>query len=149
MSVFRFRLSTLLRLREADRDERKVRLAEAQRAEQMIQEKIAELNGQIGMARRELAAAGGPGTVDVDRLMHAQRFGLQLEAEQQAAAAQLRAVAAETERRREALTAADREVRILEKLREQNSARFNREQAKREMKSMDEAANRGFYRRED
>jgi flagellar export protein FliJ len=45
-------------------------------------------------------------------------------------------------RRREALVAADREVRTLEKLRESQHERFRREEETRETKRLDEVAGR-------
>ena len=47
MQPFRFRLTTLLRLREGERDERRVRLAEAQRAEDIVLGQIQELQSEL------------------------------------------------------------------------------------------------------
>jgi len=49
-------------------------------------------------------------------------------------------VAVEIERRREVLVAANREVRVLEKLREKQSQRHREEENRREAKQLDEAA---------
>jgi flagellar export protein FliJ len=49
-------------------------------------------------------------------------------------------VTAEVDRRRQSLVEADREVKVLEKLREQQLARHNTEQAKREIKQLDAVA---------
>jgi flagellar export protein FliJ len=53
-------------------------------------------------------------------------------------------LAAEMEKRRQALVAADREVRVLEKLRETWQARHKHEEQVMEMKDLDEVAGRRF-----
>ena len=53
---------------------------------------------------------------------------------------QEKAVAAEIEKRREALAEANREVRVLEKLKEKQHHRYQQEENRREIKLLDEAA---------
>ncbi len=140
MASFQFRLATLSRLREAARDERRGQLAEAQRAEQVIIDRVAEIaREQADVERRSLDAAR-PGAVDVDRLADAARYEMILKLERQSADQQRQAVAAEIEKRREALLAADREVRVLEKLREAQHQRHLEEEARAEAKQFDETA---------
>jgi flagellar protein FliJ len=140
MPSFQFRLSTLLRLREAWRDERRTQLAEAQQAEQLILDRIAEIERELADAERRALDAARPGVVNVDRLADSARFEMILKVERQSADQQRQAVAEEVQKRREALVAADREVRVLEKLRDSQHERHRDEEAKQEAKRLDEMA---------
>jgi flagellar FliJ protein len=145
---FRFRLATLLRLREADRDERRSHLADAQRAEDIVRTRIAGIDGELRQLRGESARLSRPGTINVDELMEINRFELLLAAERQAAVQQQKLVAEEVERRRLALVAADREVRVLERLRDTQQERHRQEADRQERKQMDEAAAHAFVRKD-
>jgi flagellar protein FliJ len=140
MSVFRFRLTTLLRLREARRDERRGQLAEAQQAEQLILNRVAEIERELVELQRRTCDAARPGTVDVDRLAEAARYEMFLKVERESADQQRQTVTAEVARRRDALVAADREVRVLEKLRDAQHERHREDQTRQEVKQLDELA---------
>jgi len=140
MPSFQFRLATLLRLREAARDERRAHLAEAQRAEQLVVDRIEAIVRELVEVQRRSLVAARPGPLDVDRLADAARYEMILKVERQSADQQRQAVAIEVEHRREAPMAADREVRVLEKLRETQHDRFRDEEARAEAKRLDEMA---------
>jgi flagellar protein FliJ len=146
MRKFSFRLATLLRLREAARDERRGQLAEAFRIADAIQERLDELAREVDDLKRQQAAQ--PGRVDVDRLVAAHRYEMVLRVEQQQNEEQRTAVLAEVERRRDALAAADREVRTLEKLRETQRQRHRSDEERLLMKELDEIAARNHAREE-
>jgi flagellar FliJ protein len=142
MAVFQFRLATLLRLREAERDERRMQLADAFQAEQIIRQHIDELDEGI-RAHKELGRkASMPGKISVDNIMEAQRYEYQLFAERTVAEQRRQSILEEIERRRDRLAAADREVRILEKLRETKQDQFRAEELKKEQFAFDELAGR-------
>jgi flagellar FliJ protein len=141
-------MATMLRLREAERDEKRLRLAEAQRAEDVVTGRITEIDAELLDLRTSAARRSRPGPVDVDALMELQRFELLLKAERQSSEEQKRLVAAEVERRRETLVAADREVRTLEKLRDHQLEQHRLDEERRERKRTDEAAIQGFVRKE-
>src|SRR5262245_26571193 len=135
MKPFQFRLTTLLRLREAVRDERRLQLSDALRVEAALNEQAAELERGIGDARKaQLAPAG---IVDVDRLIAAQRYELTLEMERRRLGQQQENVAKEINVRRSALVTADQDVRVLEKLRETQAERWRAEHERQQMKEMD------------
>jgi flagellar export protein FliJ len=148
MPPFRFRLATLLRLREANRDEKRLLLADAQRAEQIVTDRIVDIDRQLAGIRGASADASQPGPVNVDTLMEMQRYELLLKAERSTAEQQRQVVAAEVLRRRETLLAADREVRVLEKLREGQQQRHRQEEDRLDHKRLDEIALRGYWRKE-
>jgi len=139
---FTFRLATLLRLRESTRDERRNHLALAYRAETMVLEELADVEGQIESLRRRVHAAVRPGEIEVDALIGAQRFDVVLKARKQHALQQHELVKSEIERRRLALVEADREVKILEKLRERHHDRWAAEENLQDIKRIDEIAGR-------
>jgi len=148
MSSFHFRLETLLRLRLADRDQRRAELAKAQRAEDTLlaqADALARERAQMQERSRRLAE---PGTADVDRLIASHRYELVLRTKAQQLAGQIQQVRAEVERRRQIVVEADRQVRVLEKLRERQQSAFNVREAKHEQKQLDEKALVGFTYRE-
>ena len=81
-----------------------------------------------------------PGGVNIDRLVEARRYELVTTAQQRNIGQQRETVAAEIERRRQALVEADREVRVLEKLRERQAEQYRRDEEGREAKRLDEVA---------
>lgn len=140
MSKFKFRLAALLRLREATRDERRAALAEAYRVDDVLRQRLDGVAGELNGLKIAWRQAAGPGIVDVDRLVESQRYELALRSRQAELERQRENVAAEIQRRRQALIEADREVRVLEKLRERQAEQHRREEERRDAKSLDEVA---------
>lgn len=149
MAKFKFRLATLLRLREADRDERRARLAEAYRAEEVIeaeQQRIANELVETEMRGRRVAS---PGSLNVDQLTEVRRFELVLRAQREHVAKQRQTLEAEVEQRRLALVDANRQVRVLEELRQKQLKRHHQEENRQEIKQMDEAGGLRSAREDD
>lgn len=140
MARFRFRLETLRRLREMNRDELRVRLAEAFQAEKILADQRAALVDEIATmaeARRKLTADGA---VDVTRLLESQRYQLLLEAQGRTLAEQAARLAEEVEVRRQAVVEADRQVRVLDKLHDRRRSQHEQAQQAAEDKRLDEVA---------
>ncbi|MEE8452617.1 MAG: flagellar export protein FliJ [Thermoguttaceae bacterium] len=142
MAKFKFRLATLLRLREATRDQRRAELAEAYHADDVLQQQIRDIDEALIDLLDQCREAAGPGVIDIDRLVAAGRYELTLRVRQKELAGQRERVTAEVERRRQALVEANREVRVLEKLRENQAKRHREEESRQEIKRMDEVATR-------
>ena len=140
MPKFSFRLETLLKLRDAVRDERRGELAQAFQAEEILRGRRREIADELESLNETNRAAAGPGPVDVDRLLDARRYELVLRSHDQVAQQQQEALGVEVERRRQALVEANREVSVLEKLREKQLDRHRAEEARLETKDLDEAA---------
>jgi flagellar FliJ protein len=147
--MFRFRLSTLLRLRTAERDERRADLAKALQAEAILREQQQRLTAEQGQLVERSRQLKAPGAADVDALLHAHRYELVLAARRRQLAGQLEQVQAEIERRRQALVEADRQVRVLEKLRERQQTAYAAVQTRHEIKQYDEMATIGHVRRQE
>jgi flagellar export protein FliJ len=133
-------MATLLRLREAARDDRRAELAEALRAHDTICTWIDQVNRELEDLRSTCRRVAGPGTVDVDLLTTAQRYELLLKAKRQQLQGQKERLMPEIERRRQALVHANRDVRVLEKLRENQHDRYREEENRRQIKILDEVA---------
>lgn len=142
MARFRFRMNTLLKLHEATRDERRTELAMAQRAADAVQERLDELGQELATLGAASRQAISPGRIDVDHLLTVQRYELLLRAQEQQTQAQKQMVDAEVERRREAVVAANREVKSLENLRTKLLDKHQADEAKRELAALDEVAGR-------
>ncbi|MCA9245978.1 MAG: flagellar export protein FliJ [Planctomycetales bacterium] len=141
--AFSFRLATLLKLREAARDERRRQLAQAQEA-------IAKLDGEQAQIADELASLqdgqrrAASGTVRIDRLIASQRYEASLRISAQTLSEQKRLIMTELEKRQQALIEADRSVKTLEKMREKQFDRWQELELRAEAKQMDEVASRRF-----
>lgn len=147
MPRFKFRLATLLRLREMTRDERRAQLAEAYRAQDFLDEQKRQIDEHLAAARDRARRSVSPGEIDVDRLMETRRFEMVLMAQRAHADQQQEMLTAEIERRRHALVEANREVQVLEHLRTRLHDRHRADEAGREMKFLDEVAQQQAVRR--
>jgi flagellar FliJ protein len=145
---FRFRLETQLRLRLADRDQRRADLAKALRAEETLRGQAAELAQEQQATSERSRRLSLPGNGDVDRLLASHRYELVLKGRGRQLATQIEQVRAEIERRRLILVEADRQVRVLELLREKQQAAYQAVELRREQRLLDEQAIIGFSRRE-
>jgi flagellar export protein FliJ len=138
MPEFRFRLEKLLRLRQGTRDQRRLRLAEAQRADEELRGQLVRLAAEQDRLQGQCRQAAAPGAVDLDRLVEADRYAAVLRGEEAELHRQRETLAAEIQTRRDTLLQADREVRTLEKLRDRQQQRYRQEEQRRESKLLDE-----------
>jgi flagellar protein FliJ len=140
MPARRFRLETLLKLRGHARDDRRRALAQALDAAAILANQRVQLLAEQEASRRWVVDQAAAGRIDVDRCLAAGRYGLQLRVQLAALARQEQQVAAEVERRRQALVEADRQVRTLEKLGERQAERERLADDRKAVKLMDEIA---------
>ena len=143
MGVFHFRLTTLLKMREAERDESRLRLAEALEAERILLAKIEELELERGQVTEQSRVAVQPGVIDLDRLVQASRYEHLLEAQLRVFRDREQQLRTEIGRRRDALLESDRRVKVLEKLRERQLVEFHQRESKKEQQQMDALGLRG------
>lgn len=140
MAKFRFRLSPLLKIREHVREERQGEFIKAQEAERIILEQLDRVRGEITNCMEMGRSAIQSGRISVDYLLALRRQEAFLLTQQHHADGQLKLVREEIERRRLALMEADREVKVLEKLRDKMEERHQQEERQVELKQMDEVA---------
>ncbi len=139
MSKFRFRLSTLRKLREIRRDELRVKLSEASRATQLLDEQIVAVGNEIAELQSDQRTAIA-GSANVNALLETQRYQAVLRAQRSTMQDQAGILAEEVERRRQAVVEADKEVRILEKLNERQLNEHQKQLQRAEVKELDEVA---------
>jgi len=140
MARFRYRLATLLKLRERARDERQRQLAQALDAETTLATNRAQLDELFRELAEHVRQTARPGNVDVDRIVQAQRYDAVLKVERQMLDKQQAMLQTEIERRRKAVMDATMEVRVLEKLRDRRRARFEEDQHRQEARRLDDVA---------
>lgn len=148
MAKFRFRLETLLRVRVAERDQRRAELTEILAAEDRLRDQQSEIGEEIETTYEMGRADVRQGRIDIDRLTAAQRqvsHFTRLLAEKQQLMVELQP---HIQKRRQALVEADHEVRILEKLKEKQAERHQQQLDTVESKLMDEIAQQRFARNE-
>ncbi len=144
MARFRFRLESLLRLAASRRDLRRQELAQALQAERILQQRIDQLQQEIDQAQKQRRSGVGP--LNLDRLLDATRHQLVLAAQKQHLEQQGEQLRQEIQRRRLLLAEADRQLRVLQRLKEKQHQRHHREQLRRQQQVLDEIANRLGYR---
>jgi flagellar protein FliJ len=143
-----FRLATLLKLREQTRVERRRELAQAFEAERILRDRATQMQADIESTQQRTRSAA-QGSVNVETLLNARRYELTVKGQLAEVKGQIAQVLEEIERRRQALLEADRDVKVLEKLRELQAAQQAVVEQKRENKQLDEAGLRGFARRQE
>jgi flagellar FliJ protein len=138
--MFHFRLQKLMNLRGLTRDQRRAELAQAYEAENLLQRQRDELLATSGQIRSAMRQASRPGEILVDHLLSTHRHELVLRSDLVVLEQQTNQVAEEIERRRQALLEAEKEFRVIEKLREKLKTRHRQETEKQELRQLDEAA---------
>jgi flagellar export protein FliJ len=124
-------------------------LAEAFRADEVLAERLAEVDRELAELGEGYRRATLPGRVDVDCLIEFHRQDTLLRAARQEQLRQRNLLSAEIERRRQALVTADGDVRALEKLRERQHVREAAAALVGETKMLDEFAIAASARQSD
>lgn len=140
MAKFTFSLEAVRKLRLAKRDERRTALADAFRADEVLQDRRSSLRREQAAARELQHRAMCDKYLDVNRLLDVQRYDLVLNAREQELTKQEILLAAEIERRRDALIESDRAVRALDILEEKQRAAYQLEENRKAAKQLDEIA---------
>ncbi|MEX2119523.1 MAG: hypothetical protein WD847_08000 [Pirellulales bacterium] len=140
MRTFQFRLATLLRLRQAVRDERRGQLAEALAAAAALSARLDELDRDLNQLKQQQTCRAG--SLDLDRLLEADRYEAMLRAQRAEVQRQRDAVAVEIDKRREAVVAADRDLKALQQLEELQGKRHRAAEERQNVKELDETASR-------
>ena len=142
MAKFQYRLKTLHKLREIHRDEMQAKLAEAVQAQVLLQQEIETVRQEansLEVSRRELLSQS---QTNVNQLLEFQRYMSVLRSQEATMLGQAEILETESQRRRQVLVEANRDVRVLEKLRERQLADHKKELLRAETKQLDEIASR-------
>lgn len=135
-----FRLETLLSIRENVLKEKQAELAEAYEAERYLNEQRQETRNAIAATKDDTRAMMQQGSVKVDYLLAMRRYEAYLVAVLEDWEKKAVELAEEIRRRRQAVIEANKEVKILEKLKEKQHDREMLRLRNLDTKTMDEIA---------
>ena len=139
--MFNFRLEPLITIRNNVLQECQAELAKAYEARQILENDMKKLDQQIaeGMQNaRDIMQTGK--IINVEYLIGFRRQEMFLRANQDELMEKIKLVDEEIEARRSAVAVANKELKIVEKLKEQRFEKYLAEQNQTEMKMMDEIA---------
>jgi flagellar FliJ protein len=146
MAKFTFSLDSVLRWRDAQRDECRQAVAAAMRLAQQAEDRVTACDEELQQLRRH---GESDGKIDIGQRIAVDQYAAGLRRKRQHLVDELAARTAELESRRAALVDADREVRTLERLRERNLETFETEERRRDQRVMDELALRKHLAEQD
>ncbi|HVU88778.1 MAG TPA: flagellar FliJ family protein [Pirellulales bacterium] len=146
MAKFTFALDSVLRWRTAERDQRRQAVADAMRLEQLAQDRIIACDGELQKLREN---DGSTGAIDIARRVASEQYAAALRRDRQRLVVERSERTAEVDSSRAALVEADREVRMLERLRERKLEAFEAAERRRQQSGMEELALRKHLAEQD
>ena len=139
--MFYFRLEPLITIRDNELKERQAELAKAYEARHILEETLKTVEKQLAEGietARSLTQEGQ--TVNVEFLLGLRRQEMFLLTQQDDLTKKMKMIDEEIEKRRTAVVEANKELKIVEKLKEKRYEKYLEEENKQEMKLMDEIA---------
>lgn len=134
---FRFRLESVLKLRESAKTDRQQELAQAFEADQMLNKQREELLQQLAETEVEIREAQ-QSNINVDALIGMRRFQTDVKMSLRQLDIQQDQLAQEIERRQIRLAEANQEVQIMEKLKENQRLEYQAKLLAQEQMELDE-----------
>jgi flagellar FliJ protein len=144
MPRFVFKLEGLLRNRRRVERQRQRDLAILQRQARRLEEELRELGAAMTRANQQ-ARNSLVGRLDLAFLAAHRRYLAVMQRNGQALIQKIASLGPQIEASRQALTAAAKDRKVIEKLRERRRELWLADEAKREQADLDEAANQMFY----
>lgn len=146
-----FRLETLLKLRRDHRDAMRDEYAQAVQAGQILRERVESLERQRGELQDSLRQTLSGNEVAVDQVLDSRRYEFVLRLERVDLLKKLEMIEEETERRRENLLEAERELKTVDRLRERWEIEQGAVERRVEQSRLDEfsAARRAMVKEEE
>ncbi|MCL2710482.1 MAG: flagellar export protein FliJ [Planctomycetaceae bacterium] len=141
--MFKFRLEPLIKIRDSVLKECQAELAKAYEARRILETHLQEVERQLAEGTETARKLMQPGqTVNVDYLLGIRRQEMFLLANQNEIKQKMQEVDTEIERCRAAVVAANKELKIIEKLKEKRHDQYLEEEKREETKVMNEIAGR-------
>jgi flagellar export protein FliJ len=134
---FRFRLQSVVRLRERDRDDAAEALRQALRAKQILEQQVTDIETERSQ-QNELRKVTKTGKVNFQKLIDAQRYQIYLDSQVADLQGQISLIEQECQRRRLKLVKCEQAVRSLEKLEDHQRTEWNIQQASTEQSTLDQ-----------
>ncbi len=144
LATFHFRLESLLRIRITTRDTCRARLSQALQTERILKQQHTELIQQIDNLIEQQRITSQPGTISIKSLLEGHRYEIALRFRQKTLEQRYAQLKKEIEQHRQRLFEADRQVGVLEKLRERQRLKFCDNQNKKEAIYIADVASRSF-----
>lgn len=142
MARFEFRLKALLEVRAAERDAQRSQLAELLAAEERLRAHQATVAAELERALSAHGEAVARGHLDIDRLQAAQAFEQSLRNELLVLVRRQQDLDRLVSEQQELLVEAQRQVRVLEKLRDRQHQQYLAAQQSAQWRALDEAGAR-------
>jgi flagellar protein FliJ len=146
VSVFRFRLQSILKLRLRERDKAVQSIQQAQLAKHKLLDQISQLESE-NQQQVAVRSAASTGLVDIQRLIDSQRYQLNLAENIRAIQGNVALIDQEIEKRRAKLVVCEQGVKALEKLEEQCRTSSQTDEFARSQASLDEWASIQHFQR--
>ena len=146
MANYHSKLESLHKVRVAARQAQQRRVADALRAQAALEEQVASLQYEVEAAtqrHRDFRT----GVIDVHQLMDIERYEAALKKQGDSLQQQITLVSTELERRYQDLSAAEQQVRVVEKLDERRRRAFEQAERRREQRELDEVATVQYVRK--
>ncbi len=134
----KFRFETLLKLREATRDEKKNALLDAEQRRKNTSDELVKLDQEILRERETLRRSRGNDAIPKEELLFSQELRIRLFSKRREIQERLSALVEEVENKRHEFNAAIREVKILQNLKDKIEDREMEEAKRLAKKTMDE-----------
>ena len=134
---FRFRLQSVVRLRERDRDEAAEALRQGLQAKQILENQVSDI--QLERSQQDgLRLASKTGAVNFQKMIDAQRYQSYLDNQMADLQGQISLIDQECERRRARLVKCEQAVRSLEKLEMHQRTEWTALQASKDQNTLDQ-----------
>ncbi len=140
MRPYQFRLETVRRLRQSQRDDLRGQLADGYLAAEKIADEIQRIEAEITSERAKQTQSVAASHLNVNQLLDSQRYEVVLRSQQADLQKKAKLVEEEIERRRQAVVVAEREVKVLDTLDDRQRERSKTEANREEQKLSDEMA---------
>ncbi len=140
--MFKFRLEPLLAIRDNILKEKQADLAKAYDAHRIVETKRIEVLHEIDANNESARLMQRSGNVQVDFLLGVRQYEAYLRSQLEAIRAHLKQIEAVIEERRNAVITANKELKIIEKLKENQRGKYDAVQRKKETVLMDEIGER-------
>ena len=140
MKTYRFPFDAVWRVRALHRDEQRLLLADAYRADEIVERQQQQLKGELVTLQNQQREEMRRQELNVNDLLATQRYELVLKVQQQTLEKQSAMLAEEVERHRQSVVEAERDVQVMEKLDGRLRTAHHSDEQRAETRQLDEIA---------
>ncbi|MEM8864208.1 MAG: flagellar export protein FliJ [Planctomycetota bacterium] len=140
MPPYKFRFEVVRRVRQTRRDELRGELAAAYQAAEKLADEKRSLEAELQQLRQHMTATAAAKQMNIGSLLDSQRYELILKSQIVQVDRKAQLVEQEIDRRRQAVVAAEREVKVMDTLDAKGQQLHRVEEMRADNKQMDEIA---------